>query len=76
MAWYTNRVLYPWAVGDADPHPGNIAVSASGDLIFYDFGMMCETSRSRDRLMDVFFGIYQKDADKASAAQGLDCWYL
>ena len=24
----------------ADPHPGNLAVSADGSLIFYDFGMM------------------------------------
>ena len=24
----------------ADPHPGNIAVSPGGELIFYDFGMM------------------------------------
>tara|TARA_Y100001978_G_scaffold199481_1_gene213880 strand:+ start:1020 stop:2687 length:1668 start_codon:yes stop_codon:yes gene_type:complete len=24
----------------ADPHPGNLAVSSSGKLIFYDFGMM------------------------------------
>ena len=24
----------------ADPHPGNLAVSSEGKLIFYDFGMM------------------------------------
>ena len=48
----------------ADPHPGNIAVSATGDLIFYDFGMMCETAKSKDDLLDVFFGIYEKDTNK------------
>lgn len=49
---------------DADPHPGNIAVSAAGDLVFYDFGMMCETAKSKDDLLDVFFGIYEKDSNK------------
>ena len=27
-----------WKCGCADPHPGNIAVGDSGQLIFYDFG--------------------------------------
>ena len=49
---------------DADPHPGNIAVSGAGDLVFYDFGMMCETAKSKDDLLDVFFGIYEKDSNK------------
>ena len=30
----------------ADPHPGNLAVSNSGKLIFYDFGMMGNISNS------------------------------
>ena len=30
----------------ADPHPGNLAVSKSGKLIFYDFGMMGNISNS------------------------------
>ncbi len=40
-------------------------MSAEGDLIFYDFGMMCETAKSKDDLVDVFFGIYEKDTNKA-----------
>ena len=48
----------------ADPHPGNIAVTAEGDLVFYDFGMMCETAKSKDDLLEVFFGIYEKDSNK------------
>ncbi|MEH2397440.1 ABC1 kinase family protein [Nostoc sp.] len=46
----------------ADPHPGNIAISASGALIFYDFGMMGRIkSNVREGLMQTLFGIAQKD---------------
>ena len=49
----------------ADPHPGNIAVSPDGALIFYDFGMMGKIRRDvREGLMELFFGIAQKNADK------------
>ncbi len=49
----------------ADPHPGNIAVAPDGALIFYDFGMMGRVQPvTRERLMDTFFGIAQKDADR------------
>ena len=46
----------------ADPHPGNIAVSPDGSLIFYDFGMMGQIkSNIREKLMDTLFGIAQKN---------------
>lgn len=49
----------------ADPHPGNIAVSPDGALIFYDFGMMGQVQPiTREKLLDTFFGIAQKDADR------------
>jgi predicted unusual protein kinase regulating ubiquinone biosynthesis (AarF/ABC1/UbiB family) len=47
----------------ADPHPGNIAVSPEGNLIFYDFGMMGQVQPiTREKLLRTFFGIAQKDA--------------
>ncbi len=47
----------------ADPHPGNIAVNTDGDLIFYDFGMMGRINVNiREKLIDILFGIIQKDA--------------
>jgi predicted unusual protein kinase regulating ubiquinone biosynthesis (AarF/ABC1/UbiB family) len=47
----------------ADPHPGNLAVSPSGALIFYDFGMMGSiTTQLRVQLMELFFGVAQRDA--------------
>lgn len=49
----------------ADPHPGNIAVSPEGALIFYDFGMMGRIkSNIREGLMQTLFGIVQKDGDR------------
>ena len=49
----------------ADPHPGNIAVSGEGALIFYDFGMMGRIkSNVREQLMETLFGITQKNADR------------
>lgn len=49
----------------ADPHPGNIAVSAEGALIFYDFGMMGRIkSNIRQGLMETLFGIASKDGSR------------
>ncbi len=53
----------------ADPHPGNIAVSPDGALIFYDFGMMGRVrTDTRDRLMVTFMGVAQRDADLVVAS--------
>lgn len=49
----------------ADPHPGNLAIDVDESLIYYDFGMMGEIkSFTRERLMDLFYAIYEKDAQK------------
>lgn len=49
----------------ADPHPGNIAVNPDGSLIFYDFGMMGRVKNDvREKMMQLFFGIAQKNANK------------
>lgn len=53
----------------ADPHPGNIAVSPDGSLIFYDFGMMGQVQvATRERLMVTFMGVAQRDADLVVAS--------
>lgn len=53
----------------ADPHPGNIAVSPDGALIFYDFGMMGKIkSGIREQLLETLFGIAQKNADRVVAS--------
>lgn len=49
----------------ADPHPGNIAVSPNGALIFYDFGMMGRIkSNIREGLMETLFGVASKDGNR------------
>jgi predicted unusual protein kinase regulating ubiquinone biosynthesis (AarF/ABC1/UbiB family) len=49
----------------ADPHPGNLAVSPDGALIFYDFGMMGQINANvRTGLMETFFGIAQKNGER------------
>lgn len=55
----------------ADPHPGNIAVDDvnGGRLIFYDFGMMGSISPNiREGLLEVFYGVYEKDPDRVVQA--------
>jgi len=51
----------------ADPHPGNVAADAveGGRLIYYDFGMMGTIPGDvRAGLLDLFYGVYQKDPDR------------
>lgn len=49
----------------ADPHPGNMAVSQDGCLIFYDFGMMAEVpSLDREQMVKTFFAVMRKDTEQ------------
>ncbi|HEY9797074.1 MAG TPA: AarF/ABC1/UbiB kinase family protein [Leptolyngbyaceae cyanobacterium] len=49
----------------SDPHPGNMAVSQDGSLIFYDFGTMTEVkSIAKDQMVKTFFAILRKDTDE------------
>ncbi|KAL5148281.1 Protein ACTIVITY OF BC1 COMPLEX KINASE 7, chloroplastic [Glycine soja] len=49
----------------ADPHPGNLAVDVDEAIIYYDFGMMGEIkSFTRERLLELFYAVYEKDAKK------------
>jgi predicted unusual protein kinase regulating ubiquinone biosynthesis (AarF/ABC1/UbiB family) len=49
----------------ADPHPGNLAVSPTGQIIFYDFGMMGQIKPiTRTKLLAALFSIARKDADQ------------
>jgi len=48
----------------ADPHPGNILVDAEGRLVFLDWGMVVQLSRStRDRILRVSLAAGREDLD-------------
>ncbi len=48
----------------ADPHPGNLAVTTDGDLVFYDYGMMSEVvAMDQDQMVKTFFAVLRKDAN-------------
>uniref|UniRef100_B8HUJ9 ABC-1 domain protein n=1 Tax=Cyanothece sp. (strain PCC 7425 / ATCC 29141) TaxID=395961 RepID=B8HUJ9_CYAP4 len=49
----------------ADPHPGNLAVTEAGDLIFYDYGMMAEVmALDKDQMIKTFFAVMKKDTEQ------------
>jgi len=49
----------------ADPHPGNLAVSPTGSLIFYDYGMMAEVkTMAKDQMVKTFFAVLRKDTNE------------
>lgn len=49
----------------SDPHPGNMAVSPRGDIIFYDFGTMAEVKTiDKDQMIKTFFAVLKKDTDE------------
>lgn len=48
-----------------DPHPGNMAVTPQGQIIFYDFGMMSEiNSLNKSEMTRSFFAVLRKDTDE------------
>lgn len=49
----------------SDPHPGNLAVSQEGDLIFYDFGTMVEVKPiAKNQMVKTFFAVLKKDTNE------------
>ncbi|MEM9506392.1 MAG: AarF/ABC1/UbiB kinase family protein [Cyanobacteria bacterium P01_E01_bin.35] len=49
----------------SDPHPGNMAVSSRGEIIFYDFGTMAEVKTiAKDQMIKTFFAVLKKDTDE------------
>ena len=49
----------------SDPHPGNMAVSQRGDIIFYDFGTMAEVKTiAKDQMVKTFFAVLKNDTDE------------
>ncbi len=59
----------------SDPHPGNMAVTLKGEIIFYDFGTMTEVqSLAKDQMITTFFAVLRKDTE--TVVESLTCMGL
>lgn len=59
----------------ADPHPGNLAIDVDESLIYYDFGMMGDIKTfTRERLLELFYAVYEKDAKKVLISISFQCY--
>ena len=48
----------------ADPHPGNLAVTPDGRVVFYDFGVVGRVSdETRDGIFDFYVAVSRNDVD-------------
>jgi predicted unusual protein kinase regulating ubiquinone biosynthesis (AarF/ABC1/UbiB family) len=51
-----------------DPHPGNMAITADGQLAVYDFGMMSELpGNARTQMVNTFLAVLAKDLERVLA---------
>lgn len=54
----------------ADPHPGNLAVTEEGQIIFYDFGMSGRIDdQMREKIVDFYIAVANQNIDAI-----LDAW--
>ena len=55
-------MLLRYSVFHADPHPGNISVTATGRIILYDFGMVGRLDpQTRLRLIRLYLALVERD---------------
>jgi predicted unusual protein kinase regulating ubiquinone biosynthesis (AarF/ABC1/UbiB family) len=48
-----------------DPHPGNVGITESGKIVFYDYGMVSNINRILiDKFQDLLLAVNEKDCDK------------
>ncbi len=58
------KMIIEDGVFHADPHPGNLAVTDDGTLVFYDFGMSGYVDPFiQDRIVDFYGAIARRDID-------------
>lgn len=54
--------IMEYGVFHADPHPGNVAVAPSGDIILYDYGLVIELPKNIQKsLTDIIRCVLQRD---------------
>jgi ubiquinone biosynthesis protein len=61
--------IYERGVFHADPHPGNIAVGSSGQIIFYDFGQVGVLNQVlKEHCIDLLLGMIRYDVNTVTRA--------
>ncbi len=59
------QMIFVDGIYHADPHPGNILVNASGDLVLLDFGAVAELSLPmREGIPEFLEGVIRRDTDR------------
>ncbi|AKU99568.1 Ubiquinone biosynthesis monooxygenase UbiB [Labilithrix luteola] len=59
------QMIFVDGVYHADPHPGNILVNSSGDLVLLDFGAVAELSQPmREGIPEFLEGVIRRDTDR------------
>jgi predicted unusual protein kinase regulating ubiquinone biosynthesis (AarF/ABC1/UbiB family) len=60
------KMLLQHSIFHADPHPGNISVTDSGEIILYDFGMVGRLeNQTRLKLVRLYLSLVEKDPSRA-----------
>ncbi len=59
------QMIFVDGIYHADPHPGNILVHESGDLVLLDFGAVAELSRAmREGIPEFLEGVIRRDTER------------
>jgi predicted unusual protein kinase regulating ubiquinone biosynthesis (AarF/ABC1/UbiB family) len=60
------KMLLQHSIFHADPHPGNISVTDTGEIILYDFGMVGRLeNETRLKLIRLYLSLVEKDPSRA-----------
>jgi predicted unusual protein kinase regulating ubiquinone biosynthesis (AarF/ABC1/UbiB family) len=60
------KMLLQHSIFHADPHPGNISVTNTGEIILYDFGMVGRLqNETRLKLIRLYLSLVEKDPTRA-----------
>jgi predicted unusual protein kinase regulating ubiquinone biosynthesis (AarF/ABC1/UbiB family) len=60
------KMLLQHSIFHADPHPGNVSVTDTGEVILYDFGMVGRLeNETRLKLIRLYLSLVEKDPSRA-----------
>jgi predicted unusual protein kinase regulating ubiquinone biosynthesis (AarF/ABC1/UbiB family) len=58
------KQIVEYGIVHIDPHPGNIGITESGKIVFYDFGMVLRLDKNlKDKFSSFIIAVYDKDVD-------------